>query len=59
MIVGPEGTPFEGTPFHFDIRFPQEYPVKPPEVGTWKVAKVQGGVIWMDDHEDACVMCIR
>eukprot|EP01065_Artemidia_motanka_P026481 TRINITY_DN3147_c3_g2_i1.p1 TRINITY_DN3147_c3_g2~~TRINITY_DN3147_c3_g2_i1.p1 ORF type:complete len:295 (+),score=42.02 TRINITY_DN3147_c3_g2_i1:89-973(+) len=32
MIVGPQGTPYEGGFFHFDVRFPPDYPYAPPAV---------------------------
>lgn len=32
MIVGPEDTPYFGGYYFFDMRFPQEYPHKPPKV---------------------------
>lgn len=32
IIMGPRGTPYEATPFYFDIRFKSDYPCSPPEV---------------------------
>lgn len=32
VIVGPKGTPYEGGFFYFVIRFPEQYPMKPPNV---------------------------
>lgn len=32
VIVGPKGTPYEGGFFYFVIRFPDQYPMKPPNV---------------------------
>lgn len=32
IIVGPRGTPFDSTPFFFEIKLPEEYPNKPPRV---------------------------
>lgn len=32
VIVGPKGTPYEGGFFYFIIRFPEQYPMKPPSV---------------------------
>ncbi|OAG29290.1 ubiquitin-conjugating enzyme E2 D/E [Nematocida displodere] len=31
-IFGPEGTPYEGGSFEFDITFPQDYPFSPPKI---------------------------
>jgi hypothetical protein len=31
-LIGPEGTPYEGGKFKFDIKFPAEYPFKPPKI---------------------------
>ncbi|XP_069124971.1 uncharacterized protein [Argopecten irradians] len=31
-ILGPEGTPYADGTFELDIRFPAEYPFKPPQV---------------------------
>lgn len=30
LIVGPEGTPFEGGVFEAELKFPQDYPYAPP-----------------------------
>ena len=32
LLVGPKNTPYEGGIFHLDIRFPNEYPFRPPRV---------------------------
>ncbi|KAF8359870.1 hypothetical protein PRIPAC_94865, partial [Pristionchus pacificus] len=32
VIFGPSGTPFELTPFHFDIHIPDNFPAAPPKV---------------------------
>ncbi|XP_064605655.1 LOW QUALITY PROTEIN: baculoviral IAP repeat-containing protein 6-like [Liolophura sinensis] len=32
LITGPEGTPYSGGCFHFDIFFPNNYPNSPPQV---------------------------
>jgi hypothetical protein len=32
MFQGPEGTPFEGGVFEAELRFPDDYPLKPPEM---------------------------
>ncbi|KAL1443439.1 hypothetical protein MTO96_007517 [Rhipicephalus appendiculatus] len=32
LIVGPDGTPYEGGFFHFFMKFPANYPVNPPRV---------------------------
>lgn len=32
LIVGSQGTPYEGGFFYFILKFPDDYPIKPPEV---------------------------
>jgi len=32
LIIGPEDTPYAGGFFHFDMRFPHDYPWNPPKV---------------------------
>lgn len=32
VITGPPGTPFEGGQYHGQLRFPMEYPFKPPSI---------------------------
>ena len=32
VVVGPEDTPFSGGTFHANIRFPSDYPFKPPKI---------------------------
>lgn len=32
MFSGPEGTPFEGGVFEAELKFPEDYPLKPPEM---------------------------
>jgi ubiquitin-conjugating enzyme E2 Z len=32
LIIGPDDTPYEGGFFHFDMRFPHDYPWNPPKV---------------------------
>ena len=32
IIDGPEGTPYEGGHFKVEVTFPQEYPMKPPQL---------------------------
>ncbi|KAJ9590397.1 hypothetical protein L9F63_016558, partial [Diploptera punctata] len=32
LIIGPEGTPYSGGCFQFDIFFPTQYPLTPPQV---------------------------
>lgn len=32
FIKGPAGTPYEGAIFKFDIGFPNDYPLKPPQL---------------------------
>ena len=34
MMVGPEGTPYYGGAYYFDIKFPKTYPLQPPLVKT-------------------------
>jgi ubiquitin-conjugating enzyme E2 Z len=34
MMVGPEGTPYFGGAYFFDIKFPKTYPLQPPMVKT-------------------------
>lgn len=31
-VSGPEGSPYEGGLFNLELKFPQNYPFKPPEV---------------------------
>jgi hypothetical protein len=31
-FAGPEGTPFEGGVFEAELKFPEDYPLKPPEM---------------------------
>eukprot|EP01112_Ceratiomyxa_fruticulosa_P017746 TRINITY_DN5591_c0_g1_i1.p1 TRINITY_DN5591_c0_g1~~TRINITY_DN5591_c0_g1_i1.p1 ORF type:complete len:500 (-),score=106.54 TRINITY_DN5591_c0_g1_i1:37-1458(-) len=32
LIIGPEGTPYQHGLFHFDMKFPHDYPWNPPKV---------------------------
>ena len=32
IIIGPQDTPYEKGFFHLDIKFPKEYPFKPPNI---------------------------
>lgn len=32
MFQGPEGTPFEGGVFEAELKFPEDYPLRPPEM---------------------------
>ena len=34
-LRGPDGTPFEGGVFHFELTFPPNYPVSPPTIRTF------------------------
>ena len=31
-IIGPDSTPYEGGAFNLELKFPQDYPYRPPEV---------------------------
>ena len=39
LLVGPRDTPYEGGFFYFIVRYPDDYPCKPPKV-TLKPPKV-------------------
>jgi ubiquitin-conjugating enzyme E2 G2 len=32
MFSGPEGTPFEGGVFEAELKFPEDYPLRPPQM---------------------------
>ena len=32
MLTGPDGTAYEGGAFQLDLKFPTEYPFKPPKI---------------------------
>lgn len=32
QIIGPTGSPYEGGIFHLTIKYPQQYPFRPPEI---------------------------
>ena len=32
LVIGPEGTPFEGGVFPAELRFPADYPLAPPSM---------------------------
>lgn len=32
LIIGPEGTPYQGGFFYFVLKFPNDYPIEPPKV---------------------------
>ena len=32
IMVGPEGSSYQGKMFHLDINFPENYPVGPPKI---------------------------
>ncbi|GMS89604.1 hypothetical protein PENTCL1PPCAC_11779, partial [Pristionchus entomophagus] len=41
VIFGPSGTPFELTPFHFDIHIPETFPAVPPKVHYYSWSQEQ------------------
>eukprot|EP00756_Hemistasia_phaeocysticola_P010170 Hpha_TRINITY_DN14999_c2_g10::TRINITY_DN14999_c2_g10_i1::g.143696::m.143696 len=42
LIIGPEDTPYEGGFFHFAMKFPPEYPLRPPSV---RLLTTDGGCV--------------
>ena len=55
LIMGPEGTPFEGGIFPAELKFPKDYPLNPPKMKFLGEIWHPNGMIeagWKTDNAD-------